>query len=84
MPINVKLTHRTLASLKLPTKTSALTAYAQGIVMAMTSNPEFPNPVPSLATVAGKTWVATPSTLQTKTTVAGCPSRRGCSSGTER
>jgi hypothetical protein len=51
MTVNVKLTHRTLASLKLPTKISALTAYAQGIVTAMTSNPEFPNPVPLLATV---------------------------------
>jgi hypothetical protein len=51
MPINVKATHRTLASLKLPTKTSALTAYAQGIVTAMTYNQEFPNPTPPLTTV---------------------------------
>jgi hypothetical protein len=51
MTINVKATHRTLASLKLPTKIPALTSYAQGIVKAMTNNPEFTNPIPSLATM---------------------------------
>jgi hypothetical protein len=46
-----KTIHRSIASLKLPTKVPALITYAQGIVKAMTGNASFPNPVPALATV---------------------------------
>ena len=43
--------HRTLVSLKVPTKVAALSAYAQQIVTAMTGNAAFPTPAPPLATV---------------------------------
>jgi len=51
MTTNIKITHRSLASLKLPTKVSALITYAQGIVKGMTNNPSFPSPTPTLAQV---------------------------------
>jgi hypothetical protein len=38
MTTAVKSTHRTLASLKLPTKVSGLATYAQQIVTSMTGN----------------------------------------------
>jgi hypothetical protein len=78
MTTTSKPLHRTIASLKLPTKVPALITYAQGIVKGMTANPSFPSPTPSLATVTqqysadgGKTWISVPSTLQAKTTVSG-------------
>jgi hypothetical protein len=43
--------HRTIATLKLPTKVPALITYADGIVKALSNNPSFPSPTPSLATV---------------------------------
>ena len=43
--------HRSLASLKLPGPVPALITYAIGIVRAMTGNPSFPTPMPSLAVV---------------------------------
>ena len=43
--------HRVLVSLKLPTNDSALVIRARNIVEAMTHNPWFPAPVPSLAKV---------------------------------
>ena len=46
-----KTIHRSLASLKLPNKVPALITYAQGIVKAMTGNPAFPSPTPTLAAV---------------------------------
>jgi hypothetical protein len=55
MTASIKSTHRTLASLKLPTKSAALTAYAQQIVTAMTGNPAFPSPTPTLATLTAAT-----------------------------
>jgi hypothetical protein len=48
---NVKTSHRSLAALKLPKQPVALVAYATGVVKAMTGNPQFPAPVPPLATV---------------------------------
>jgi len=44
--------HRSLASLKLPTKVPALITYAQAIVKAMTGNAAFPSPTPTLAVLA--------------------------------
>jgi hypothetical protein len=44
--------HRTLASLRLPTKASALVQVARAILEAMTNNRSFPNPSPSLAAIA--------------------------------
>ena len=43
--------HRSIASLKLPTRVPALITYADGIVKAMTYNPSFPSPTPSVAAV---------------------------------
>jgi hypothetical protein len=43
--------HRVLASLNLPTTVPALLFRARAIVAAMTNNPWFPSPVPSLAKV---------------------------------
>jgi hypothetical protein len=51
MSTTPKTIHRSLASLKLPTKVPALITYAQGIVKAMTGNVSFPSPTPALATV---------------------------------
>jgi hypothetical protein len=48
---NTTKPHRSLASLKLPTKVPALITYAQGIVKGMTGNASFQNPTPALATV---------------------------------
>jgi hypothetical protein len=44
--------HRVQATLSLPANTSALLIRARAIVEAMTDNPWFPAPVPSLAKVA--------------------------------
>jgi hypothetical protein len=44
--------HKTLAALKLPTQVAALLGVAEAIVLAMTGNLAFPDPSPSLATVA--------------------------------
>ena len=52
MPTNEKSTTRALASLKLPTKMPALITYAQSIVKAMTGNPAFPTPNPTLAAIS--------------------------------
>jgi hypothetical protein len=52
MTTTSKPLHRTLASLKLPTKVPALITYAEAIVKGMTGNPSFPSPTPPLATVS--------------------------------
>jgi hypothetical protein len=44
--------HHPIAVLVLPKPVPALVTYAQSIVKAMTGNPSFPSPVPTLATVA--------------------------------
>jgi hypothetical protein len=41
-----------IAVLKLPTSVPALVTYAQAIVTAMTGNPSFPSPVPTLVVIA--------------------------------
>jgi hypothetical protein len=46
-----KTSHRSIVSLKLPRAATALTAFATGVVKAMTGNPQFPSSVPALATV---------------------------------
>jgi hypothetical protein len=51
MATTSKTLHRSIASLKLPTKVPALITYAQGIVKGMTGNASFPSPTPPLATV---------------------------------
>jgi hypothetical protein len=51
MTTTSKSLHRTLVSLKLPTKVPTFITYAQGIVMGMTGNPSFPSPTPPLSTV---------------------------------
>jgi hypothetical protein len=44
--------HRPIAILMLPKSVPALITYAQSVVTAMTGNPSFPSPVPTLAAVA--------------------------------
>jgi hypothetical protein len=51
MTTTTKSLHRSIASLKLPSKVPALITYAQAIVKAMTGNASFPTPVPTLAAV---------------------------------
>jgi hypothetical protein len=51
MTTNNKSLHRSIASLKLPSKVPALITYAQGIVKGMTGNASFPTPVPTLAEI---------------------------------
>jgi hypothetical protein len=46
-----KSVHRSIVSLKLPRPTGALVTCAHGIVTAMTGNPAFPTPMPTLASV---------------------------------
>jgi hypothetical protein len=46
-----KQTHRPIAVLLLPKTVPALVTYAQSVVTAMTGNPSFPSPVPTLAIV---------------------------------
>ncbi len=51
MTTTTKTTARSLASLKLVRNVPALVTQAQNIVQAMTSNPSFPTPTPTLAAV---------------------------------
>jgi hypothetical protein len=51
MTTTSKPLHRTLASLKLPTKVPAFITYAEGIVKGITGNPSFPSPTPPLSAV---------------------------------
>jgi hypothetical protein len=51
MTTTAKASGRSFASLKLQHKVPALITQAQNIVQAMTNNPSFPSPTPSLATV---------------------------------
>jgi len=51
MTTTAKSPNRSIASLKLTRKVPALITQAQNIVEKMTSNPSFPSPTPSLATV---------------------------------
>jgi hypothetical protein len=52
MATTTKIVHQAIAILALPVaKTPALISYAQGIVKAMTNNPAFPTPTPTLAAV---------------------------------
>jgi hypothetical protein len=44
-------THRSLVSLDLPKKVPALISYATSVVTAMTGNPAFPAPAPTLASI---------------------------------
>ena len=47
----VKSIQRSLASLKLPKTVPALITFAESIVKAMTGNPSFPTPIPTIAAV---------------------------------
>jgi hypothetical protein len=60
-----KTDHRSIVSLKLPTRIQALITYAGGILKALTGNPSFPTLVPMLATLT-----AAIAELQTAETAA--------------
>jgi hypothetical protein len=51
MTTTAETVHRSFASLKLPDKVPALITYAHRIIKAMTGNPAFPSPTPTLAAV---------------------------------
>jgi hypothetical protein len=51
MPTTVNIVHRVLVSLLLPRKVADLIAFANRLVDAMTNNPAFPTPTPTLAVV---------------------------------
>jgi hypothetical protein len=65
MPTINKSIHRATVSLKMPAKVADFIAYGTGIVHAMTNNPAFPAPVPTLAALS-----AAVSELQAAETVA--------------
>jgi hypothetical protein len=48
-------TPRSIAALRLPTKVAALINYAQAIAKALTGNPHFPNPTPTIAALIAAT-----------------------------
>jgi hypothetical protein len=66
--------HRSLVSLNLPKNVSALISHAQAIVLAMSGNPAFPSPTPTLAQIAQATSdlqaAETAALTRTKGTVA--------------
>jgi hypothetical protein len=52
MTTTTNTNHRSFVSLKLPTVVAALIAFAQTLVKAMTGNPLFPTPSPTLAVLS--------------------------------
>jgi hypothetical protein len=68
---------RPLAVLKLPeNKVPLLVTYARSIVHAMTGNPSFPSPRPSLATVAAAVEVLSEAEAATRSRTAGTVTAR--------
>jgi hypothetical protein len=65
MATNTKSMHRATVSLQMPAKVADFIAYGTGIVHAMTGNPWFPAPVPTLTALS-----AALSDLQTAETLA--------------
>jgi hypothetical protein len=52
MTTTLNPTHRTVASLGMPEKVTALILFAQNVYKSMTGNPHFPSPTPTLAVLA--------------------------------
>ncbi len=48
----IKAPHRSIVSLALPKTVPALISYAEQVVKAMTNNPSFPTPAPTLAVIS--------------------------------
>jgi hypothetical protein len=67
---------KTLAALRLPTQVPALIAVADVIVQAMTDNPSFPAPTPSLADVASALDELRDAEVATKTRRHGTAAAR--------
>jgi hypothetical protein len=67
---------KTLATLKLPTHVPALLSVAEAIVQAMTKNPSFPNPTPSIATVASALAALQSAEVATQTRTRGTVAAR--------
>ena len=63
--------HKTLAALNLPTQTPALLGVARAIVQAMTDNPSFPSPAPSLAKVSAAQSALEAAEVATQTNARG-------------
>ncbi len=62
---------RTTAVLKIPTRKSGVGAFATSVINAMTNNAAFPNPTPSLATVAADLAAYEAAEAQVVTRVKG-------------
>jgi hypothetical protein len=62
---------RTTAVLKIPTRKSGVGAFATSVINAMTGNAAFPNPTPSLATVAADLAAYEAAEAQVVTRVKG-------------
>lgn len=71
-----KTTRPALAVLNLPTSNTALIAFAQGVHAGMTGNKAFPNPSPSLATVAASIDALVSAENQAATKVKGAVTAR--------
>lgn len=68
--------HRTLAALKRPQATPALIVFVEAILVAMTGNPYFPDPTPSLGTVASALAVLRAANLERQTGTRGTATAR--------
>ena len=67
----IPIVHRTTAVLKIPTRKSGVGAFATSVINAMTGNAAFPNPTPSLATVAADLAAYEAAEAQVVTRVKG-------------
>jgi hypothetical protein len=68
--------HRTLAARKRPQATPALIVFVEAILVAMTGNPYFPDPTPSLGTVASALAVLRAANLERQTGTRGTATAR--------
>jgi hypothetical protein len=74
-------THRAVAILDLPLKVPALILYAQNIVKAMTGNPAFPTPAPTLAALTAAIAALNAAEMATLTRLKGTVSARNTARG---
>ena len=68
--------HKTVAALKLPTQAPAVLAVTEAILRAMTDNPSFPSPTPSLAAVSAALADLRDAEVATRTRTRGTVATR--------
>jgi hypothetical protein len=76
MSTTTKSTHHAYVVLKLPANTPALITYGKSVVKAMSGNPSFPNPTPTLAEVSAGVDDLQAAETATRTRVQGAASAR--------